>query len=100
MLLDAGACCPMHRGLAGSVRIHVLQDAAGGTGFQWETDTWQCSKKMPEIHYCYLLSEQHDFQMKAKAGPHCFITFLLCFNNTMLLFFSADLELKQNKCSE
>lgn len=73
MLPYAWDCYPTQKGLLGKVRIHMLQDAAGVTGFQWETGTKQHSQKMPEIHYCYLLSEQHDFEMKAKAGPHCFI---------------------------
>lgn len=91
MLLSAGACCTRHRGLEGSVRIHVMQDVAD---FQQETDTWQPSKKTPEMHYCCLLTEQHDFQMKAKCGPHCFISYLPCFNNTRLLLFSAELNLQ------
>lgn len=77
-----------------------MQDGAGGPGFQQKTDTRQPSKKMPEIHYCYLLTEQHDFQMKAEPGAHCFITYLRCFNNTRLLFSSAELKLQQKNCSE
>lgn len=76
MLPYAWDCHPTQKGLLGKVRIHMLQDAAGVTGFQWETGTKQHSQKTPEIHYCYLLSEQHDFEMKAKAGPHCFIIYL------------------------
>lgn len=100
MLLYAGACCSRHRGLVGSARIHLLQDPAGGAHFQWETHSWQPSKKMPRIHCCYLLTDQHDFQMKAKPGPHCFITYLCCFNSTRLLFSSAELKLQQKNCSK
>lgn len=100
MPLDAGACCPRHRGLVGSARIHMLQDAVGGAHFHWEIYTWQPSKNMPGIHHCYLLTEQHGFQMKAKPVPHCFITYLRYFNNIGLLFFSEELKLKQKKCSE
>lgn len=99
MLLCAGTCCPRHRGLMGSAKIHGLHDAVGGAHFQWEMDTRQPSKKMPEIHYCYPLTEQHDFQMKAKPGPHCLVTYLHCFNNARL-FFSAELNLLQKNSSE
>lgn len=75
----------------------MLQDAAGVTGFQWETGTKQHSQKMPEIHYCYLLSEQHDFEMKTKAGPHCFIIYLCYFKYTRLFIFDADLKLHQRR---
>lgn len=97
MLPYAWACYPRQRGLLGRVRIHMLQDAARVTGFQWETGTTQHNHKMPEIHYCDLLSEQHDFEMKAKPGPHSFIIYLCYFKYTRLFIFDEDLKLHQRR---
>lgn len=95
-LLQTWACQMLPYAWA-RVRIHMLQDAAGMTGLQWETGTTQHNQKMPEIHYCYLLSEQHDFEMKAKPGPHCFIIYLYYFKYTRLFIFYADLNLHQRR---